>query len=165
MTRKDTTLETLADVRAACQRARALAPVTYPPDLPTKPALLGAPDWHPFEHAAWALGEEVRQAVKRAPSLKRDRSLLDSIADVVDTVNLRRGRQSFALALGFKSAVALAPRLPAHLSDGAIAGQCLHSLIKMGASGFASEVARLRDHEQTWIRRLVRRYLEQHAAA
>ena len=69
MTRKDTTLEALADVRAACQRARALAPAAHPPDLPTKPELLGAPDWHPFEHAAWALGEDVRQALKRAPSL------------------------------------------------------------------------------------------------
>ena len=165
MTRKDTTLEALADVRAACQRARARAPAAYPPDLPTKPELLGAPDWHPFEHAAWTLGEEVRQALKRAPSLKRDRSLLDSIADVVDTLNLRRGRQSFALALGFKGAAALAPRLAAHLSDRDIAGQCLHSLIKMGASGFASEVARLSDHEQAWIRRLARRYLDEYAAA
>jgi hypothetical protein len=165
MSRSAATLEALADIRAACARAQALAPSAYPNDLPSKPDLRGEPDWYPFEHAAWALGEEVRQAFKRAPTLKRDALLLDSIAAVVDTVNLRRGRQSFAMALGFKSAAALAPRLAAHLGDLDVAGHVAHALLKMGATGFASEIRPLLQDKHAWIQRLARRYLAREAAA
>jgi hypothetical protein len=165
MTRSASTLEALADIRAACQKARALAPTDYPPDLPAKPELLGAPDWYPFEHTVWALGEDVRQALTRAPSLRRDVALLGSIAEVLDTVNLRRGRQSFAMALGFKGAAPLAPRLAEHLSDGDLRGHIVQALLKIGAPGFASAVAPLLNDKQTWIRRLARTYLARYGAA
>jgi hypothetical protein len=69
------------------------------------------------------------------------------------------------MALAFKDAVTLAPRLAAHLRDRDVAGHCVDTLLKMGAPGFASEVERLLDDEQTWIRRLARRYIEHYAAA
>ena len=159
------TLESLADIRAACQHAVALAPLAYPPDLPSKPELLGAPDWYPFEHTPCALGEEIRQAFKRTSGLKHNSAVLESIADVVDTINLRRGRQSFVMALGFKAAAGLAQRIAAHLSDRDVAGQCVDTLLKMRAPGFAAEVALLRDDDQTWVRRLARKYIERYAAA
>ncbi len=96
------------DILAACERALALAPADYPPTLPTSPDLAGAPEWYPFEYDAWAIGEAVRQAFSRTPLLKKNRPVQKKVIEVTTCRNLRRGRQSFIMALGFVAARGLA---------------------------------------------------------
>jgi hypothetical protein len=105
------------DVLAACERALKLAPASYPPTLPASKELLGAPDWHPFEQAAWPIGEAVRQALSRHPKLKKDDALVAKVTEVATCRNLRRGRQSFILALGFVGARSHAATLATLLED------------------------------------------------
>src|SRR4051812_12097088 len=98
MTERFTTAD---EVIAACEAARSLAPAEVLSDLAPDAAIGGAPGWHPFEHAAWPIGESIRLSLKEAPLLKRDSGALDAVAGVVSCRNLRRGRQSFVMALGF----------------------------------------------------------------
>ena len=144
---------------AACLGARALAPSDFPPDLPGDPAILGAPRWYRFEHEAWPVGETVRQSLQKHPKLKRDPRAIRAILDVVQNRNLRRGRESFVMALGFTAAAEHAPALVGLLDDPDIGGHIVSTLLKMRAAGYASQVSMLANHRQAWVRRLVSRYV------
>lgn len=145
-----------------CERALGMAPEAYPPTLPSAPELLGAPAWYGFEHAAWALGEDVRQAFSRTPRLKSDPAVVSKVVEVATCRNLRRGRQSFITALGFVAASGHASRLAQFLGDPDVDGQVVSTLLKMKAAGFSGQVRSLTNSKQTWIRRLAQRYLERY---
>src|SRR5262249_49105875 len=127
--------QTVDEIHEACKLARSMAPGEYPPDLPCEPELLGAPAWYPFETRAWPIGERIRQSFKEHPKLKRDQNVICEVMEVIECVNLRRGRQSFVMSLGFTGASAMAARLGRFLGDRDIDGHVISTLLKMKASG------------------------------
>jgi tetratricopeptide (TPR) repeat protein len=150
---------TADDVVAACSNALALAPEQFPPNLPSEKELLGAPGWYRFEHEAWPIGESVRQSFQKTPSLKRSGRAMEAVMSVVEQVNLRRGRQSFVMALGFTAAARFAPRVARFVSDPDIDGQVVGTLLKMKVSGFADAVRPLLEDKHAWIRSLAEKYV------
>src|SRR5450830_896429 len=148
----------LEEVIAATDQALAMAPVEYPPTLPAKHELLGAPDWYPFEHEAWPVGEAIRHAFKAHPSLKRDSRAIEAVLHVIEHRHLRRGRQSFVMAISFVAARPFAPRVAAFLADPDIDGQVIRTLIGMKAAGYADAVRPHLSARHAWIRRYAKRY-------
>jgi hypothetical protein len=149
----------------SCRDALALAPQVYPSDLPPREELLGVPDWYPFEHQAWDIGESIRQSFQQVPRLKRDPAALESVMDVVDCVNLRRGRQSFVMALGFTAAAPLAPRIARFLADRDVDGQVIDTLLKMRVPAFVDAVRPLLTDKHAWIRNLATKYVARYSPA
>ena len=136
-----------------------MAPSEFSPTLPTKEGLLGAPGWYSFEHEAWPIGESIRQSFQKTPKLKRDGGALEAVMRVVEQPNLRRGRQSFVMALGFKAASPFASRMARFLVDQDNDGQVVDTLLKMRAPGFVNAVRPLLGDTHTWIRNLAKRYV------
>jgi hypothetical protein len=149
-------------VLAACEQALRLAPAAYPATLPPSKELSDAPEWYSFEHEAWALGESIRRALAENPRLKMKDASLAKVAEVAVCQNLRRGRQSFVMALGFVAARRYADVLVPFLSDPDVDGQVLYALTRMKAPQFAREVASLLHSDKTWIRRLAKKYIDRH---
>jgi hypothetical protein len=154
--------KTSEEIVGACLAASSLAPLDFPPDLPTTPLLSGAPGWYDFEEQTWPIGEAIERSLKSNPSLRLDTASTSAILSVVHCVNLRRGRQSFVMALGHKAVVLHAPTLAAYLNDQDICGHVLDALLKMQAPDFAEQVSVLLNHKQSWVRRLARRYMERY---
>jgi len=154
--------ESEEQVLAACEAALCLAPAEWHPDLPISDELLGVPDWYAFEHAAWPIGESVRRAFSQHPSLKKRTTLISKVTEVATCRNLRHGRQSFIMALGFVGARQVAKALVPLLSDSDVDGQVLDTLLKMKAGGFAQAVAPWAQSKKAWVRRLARKYLERY---
>ena len=150
---------------AACDQALRLAPAECPPTLPPSKELLGAPEWYSFEHEAWPIGESIRRAFVENPRLKKKDAVLAKVAEVATCRNLRRGRQSFIMALGFVGALRYAEALAPFLSDQDVDGQVLDTLIKMKASGFSREVNSLLQSDKAWIRRLAKKYVDRYSSA
>src|SRR5262245_22413769 len=105
------------EILAACEKALSLAPKEYPPTLPPSKELSGAPDWYPFEHEAWHIGEKIRQAFVAKPSLRKNLEVVQRVSQVALCQNLRRGRQSFIMLLGFVWAKPFADDLVPYLQD------------------------------------------------
>ena len=143
---------------AACLAVKALAPRDYPADLPNSD-ITGAPAWHAFEHEAWATGENVRQSFQAYPRLKNDSAALHAVLDVIRYRNLRRGRESFVMALGFTGAAMHAPALAELIDDPDLSGHVVDTLLKMRAAGYSSQVSPLTKHQRAWVRRLAQRYV------
>ncbi len=149
-------------VIAACDRALSFAPSEYPPDLPSSEELLGAPEWYSFEGRVWEIGEHIRSQLQSNPNLKADMGILNKIISVIQCRNLRRGRQSFVLLLGFKGANNYADEIAHFLNDPDVAGHALDALLKMRVAGYASRVEALLESKQTWIRNKAKTYLERY---
>jgi hypothetical protein len=147
---------------AACNAALRLAPTKYPPDLPISEKLLGASEWYSFEQDAWSIGESVRRAFTQHPQLKRKPSLLFKVLEVATCRNLRRGRQSFIMALGFVAARPLAPEIAEFVADPDVDGQVIYTLLKMRVAGYTEAVAPLLQSNKTWIRQLAGKYVERY---
>jgi len=156
-------LESEQEILAACEEAIRLAPTEFPPTLPPSKKLSGVPAWYPFENQAWPIGESIRQAFARNPKLKKRENVLAKVVEVATCRNLRRGRQSFIMALGFVSARQYAERLAAFLGDPDVDGQVLDTLIKMRASGYTREASSLLHSDRTWTRRLAKKYLDRYS--
>jgi len=157
-------LESEQEILAACEKAIRLAPIEFPPTLPPSKELSGAPEWYPFENQAWPIGESIRQAFARHPKLKKRENVIAKVAEVATCRNLRRGRQSFIMALGFVSARHYADRLARFLGDPDVDGQVLDTLIKMRISGYTHEVDLLLQSDKPWIRRLAKKYIDRQSA-
>ena len=154
----------IESVTAACEAALGLAPDHFPPDLPTNEVLAGAPDWYAFEHRAWEIGEEIRQALSANRKLRQNSAVQESMLRVALERNLRRGRQPFVTNLAFKSAQPLAKYLVAFLNDPDIDGQVVAALLKMQAAGYCAEVSPLTQSRYGWIRTLAQKYLRTYPA-
>jgi hypothetical protein len=150
------------EIFAACETALSLAPALYPPTLPPFKESLGAPDWYSFEHEAWGIGESVRRSFVQNPKFKKNQDVLNRMLEVACCRNLRRGRQSFIMALGFVAARLYAKTLSSFLNDPDVDGHVVYTLIKMKAPGFISEVEPLLQSDKTWIRNLAKKYLSRY---
>lgn len=150
---------------AACQAAKNLAPSSFPTDLQPDPIAPDVPAWYKFEHTAWGIGETIRQSFVANPKLKKNSSVIHAIIEVVQERNLRRGRQSFVMLLGFKGAAKYAPLLASLINDPDIDGHVVDTLLKMRVPGFASKIVSLTSHKQAWIRRLAKRYIDRYPDA
>jgi len=150
------------EILAACEKAIRLAPAEFQPTLRESKELLGAPEWYPFELEAWPIGESVRKAFSRNPKLRKREVLLSKVVEVATCRNLRRGRQSFIMALGFVSARPYAEHLGAFLDDPDVDGHVLRTLLKMRAPGFARDAKLLLHSDKSWKRRWAKKYLDQH---
>jgi hypothetical protein len=148
------------EIISLCDRAEALAPQELPPTLSAKSDLLGAPEWYQFERDSWPIGEKIRQALAATPSLKKNEAIQERIIRVVENRNLRRGRQSFVMALAYAAAANISGRLVPFLSDPDIDGQVVNTLLKMRAMDFSAQVRPLLQSDKSWIRKEAKRYLE-----
>ena len=146
-----------------CESALRLAPLEWLPDLPSSKELQGAAQWYPFEDEVWPIGESVRRAFQRHPKLKKNRPLISRVVEVATRRNLRHGRQSFIMALGFVAARDFAPMLAPFLDDADVDGHVIDTLLKMKAAGYSAAVAPLTRSKKTWVRRLANRYVERYS--
>ena len=153
------------DIVAACRTVRNLAPVSFPADLPPTPLIPGVSAWQEFERATWGIGERIRQTLLVNPKFKKNPDLIQAVLEVIQDRNLRRGRESFVMLLGFTGAAKHAPLVASFASDPDIEGHVVDTLLRMRAPGFAREVSGLTNHQHAWIRRLARRYMERYPAA
>jgi hypothetical protein len=153
------------EVSAACAKALGLAPEAWPTTLPPSPKLKGAAEWYEFEHHAWEIGESVRRAFVKNRRFKTNSALLTKVAEVARCRNLRRGRQSFVMALGFVAARQHAPALAEFVSDPDVDGHVVDTLLKMRAPGYARAIGSLLRSDKAWIRRLAGRYVERYPDA
>ena len=115
--------------------------------------------WYSFEHEAWPVGESIRRAFARHPRLKKNRPLISKVIEVATCRNLRRGRQSFIMTVGFVAARDFAPMLLPFLDDPDVDGHVIDTLLKMKAPGYSLAVAPLAQSKKPWIRRLAKRYI------
>jgi hypothetical protein len=150
------------EVIAACEFALGLAPPEWLPDLPALGGLLaplGLPQLHPFENEAWAIGESIRQAFVQSPRFKKKAALIGKVVEVATHRNLRRGRQSFVMAIGFVAAREFSEMLVPLLDDSDVNGQVVYTLLKMKATGYAHAVSALLQSDEVWKQRLARKYI------
>ena len=151
------------EILAACEEAIRLAPVEFPPTLPAPKELSGAPGWYSFELAAWPIGERIRRTFVEKPRLKKQYAVLAKVAEVATCRNLRRGRQSFIMALGFVAAREFADTVAPFLSDPDVGGQVLDTLIKMKVPGYTQRAVSLLHSDKAWIRRLAKKYVDRNS--
>jgi hypothetical protein len=151
------------EILTACEEAIRLAPAEFPPTLPPSKELSGAPEWYSFEYAAWPIGESIRRAFVENPRHKKNDAVLAKVAEVATYRNLRRGRQSFVMALGFVAARRYADTVAPFLSDPDVEGQVLDTLIKMKAPGYTREAISLLHSDKVWIRRLAKKYVDRYS--
>ena len=126
---------------------------------------MGAPEWYSFELEAWPIGESIRRALVENARLKTKEVVLAKVMEVAMCRNLRRGRQSFIMALSFVGARRFADALVPLLIDPDVDGHVLAALLKMKAPGFAPEVTPLLNSDKTWIRRLAKKYVDRYPSA
>jgi hypothetical protein len=91
------------------------------------------------------------------PKLKKRAALIAKVVEVATHRNLRRGRQSFVMAIGFVDASQYAATLVPFLSDSDVDGQIVHTLRQMRASGHARVVATLLGSNEAWKLLLARK--------
>jgi hypothetical protein len=162
MTRKSDVPASEDEILGVCEKGLSLASPLYPQTLPRSEELLGAPDWYSFEHEAWGIGESVRRSFVQNPKFKKNQDVLNRVLEVACCRNLRRGRQSFIMALGFVAPRQHAKTLSPFLSDPDDDGHVVYTLIKMKAPGFISEIEPLLQSDKTWIRNLAKKYLSRY---
>lgn len=150
----------MKDILTILDEVDLLTPLEFPEDLPTKKELLGNFAWYDFEIKVWELGENIRYLFLQNPKLKKDKDIINKILKVIKTTNLRRGRQSFVLLLGFVGAKSFAPEIALFVDDKDINGHVLDTLLKMKAKGYADKIKSLINSDVTWIRNLAKKYCE-----
>jgi hypothetical protein len=153
------------EVVATCELAIGLAPLEWLADLPSPERVagsLGLRQWHAFERDTWPIGEAIRRAFVQFPKLKKRTALIGKVVEVATHRNLRRGRQSFLMAMGFVYASQYAATLVPFLRDSDVDGQIVHTLLKMRASGYARVVATLLGSKEAWKLLLARKYIERY---
>lgn len=139
--------------------ASAEIPIDPLPDLPGLPSFPEVPQWHPHEHILWKIGEQMRQLMAESGKHLND-GHIDAVLQICRNPNAGRGRQSFVLLLGKVRYARFADAIVPLLQDPDVCGQVVNTLYKMKASGHADAVRPLLDHEQAWIRKEARRYLQ-----
>jgi hypothetical protein len=98
----------------------------------------------------------------QSPKLRKRTAPIGKVAKVATYRNLRCGRQSFVMAMGFVDARQYAAALVPFLDDPDVDGQIVDTLLKMRAAGYTHAVGGLLRSEKAWIRRLARKYIERY---
>ena len=157
------------EIRLAVQRLVAEAndhlPERILDPLPPDDALGGEPGWRDFEWRVWKIGEEIRQLLLKAPRLRADPCIQETLLGVAIDRRAQRGRQSFVMLLGYRSCVRHAVRLSEHLDDPAVDGHVISTLYKMRAPGHSAAVRPHLEDRHAWVRNEAKRYLAWDATA
>ena len=139
-------------------------PGTHLDPLPPDETLGGVPAWREFEHKIWAIGEEIRQLLLKAPRLRADKLLQGQFVEIACDKRAHRGRQSFIMLLGYRSCDEHAERLAEHLDDPFVNGHVVGTIYKMRAPGHSDRVRPLLNDNMAWVRNEAGRYLNWEAA-
>src|SRR5688572_28982540 len=91
--------------------AEASLPREEMPDLPPGPLTQGEPEWYPFEHEIWKVGESIRQVMNDKPSLRGDPELLNAFQRIACDSRAKRGRQTFVLLFAYQACAPFARTL------------------------------------------------------
>lgn len=142
--------------------AEALVPARLEPDLPPGKSTAGEPDWHPFEHEVWQIGERIRQLLNACKVLRCDHRLHEAIVRMCQNRAAKRGRQSFILLLGYSCCDYLAYAISSELGDSGVQGHVVHTLLKMRVAGFFTRVEPLTRSRFAWIRNKANTYCERY---
>jgi hypothetical protein len=116
--------------------------------------------WHDHEGAIWAVGESLRQLLKRRRGLRNVAGLWTAIEQVCQTPAYGKGRETFTMLLGQYGGLARVPVLLALLDDPEVAGHALYALRLLGAPEGREPANRLLEAPQAWVRAEARKYLE-----
>lgn len=133
--------------------------------LPPDEGLGGVPAWQRFEHRIWEIGEEIRQLLLKAPRLRGEPEIQESILRLATDRRAHRGRQSFVMLLGYRSCATHAAEVAEHLEDPAVDGHVVRTLYKMRARGHSRAVRPLLEAAHAWVRNEAKRYLAWDAEA
>jgi hypothetical protein len=152
------------EIEDLVQSARRLVPGSLLDPLAID-ASLGVPAWRDFEHQIWAIGQQIRQLLLKAPHLRADGVLQRQIVEVACDRRAHRGRQSFVMLLGYRPCAEHARRLVEHLDDPFVAGHVVGAIYKMRAAGYSEQVRPLLEDKMAWVRNEARRYLAWEAAS
>lgn len=137
-------------------------PARFPPAHPDLSQFPGIPGWHQHELALWNIGEQIRQLLAESGKWMDD-AQVDAVLQICLNSSAGRGRQSFVLLLGKVRYARFAPSVAQLLQDAEVCGQAVNTLYKMRADGYADLIHSLSEHEQAWIRREAKRYLQKYS--
>lgn len=115
--------------------------------------------WRQYEHVLWSLGEGFRQVLKRHPTLRRNPTLFEAIAELCAEPANGKGRQSFTMLLGQYGGPGQTPTLLARLHDPEVEGHALYALRILKAPGGFDAAKRLLVEGSAWKRGEARKYL------
>lgn len=121
--------------------------------------------WVNHESLAWALGESVRQTLRKHRRLRNDARLWDTIERVAADPAVGKGREPFVMLLGQyggRSRSALLLRL---LDDHQIVGHALYALRLLGVPDAETQARTLLTHRRSWVRSEAKKYLKKIGAA
>ena len=144
------------------EKAEILIPKRLEADLPPIDHLSKVPAWQKYEIEIWNLGENIRQLFIEHKSLRKDRELLDKIAEISLNRNAKSGRQSFILLLGNINGKLYADSLISQLEDQSVAGHIIDSIFKMKVSKYNRVIEPYCNDKTTWIRNRAKQYMKKY---
>ena len=157
----------MAEVRdrivSLVEEAEGLIPQEWLTDLPPGEYTSGMPEWRPFEHQVWEIGEQIRQLVATQTSLRRDVELQDAFCRIACSRNTKNGRQPFIGLLAFTACVNQAPKIANQLGDYRVTGQVINALLRMRNGDYATEIEHHKSSEKSWIRKKAETYCTRYA--
>jgi hypothetical protein len=128
-----------------------------------------APDgpitWANHESLAWALGESIRQVLRRRRALRKNERLWTAIETIATDRAVGKGREPYVMLLAQYGGETRAPLLIQLLDDPEVVGHALYGLRLHGAQGAERQARSLLAHPRAWIRKEARKYLEKVDAA
>jgi hypothetical protein len=116
--------------------------------------------WVNHESLTWALGESIRQALRRRPKLRKDPPLWLAIEGIGTDQSVGKGREPFVMLLGQYGDLDRVPVLLQLLDDPEVAGHALYALRLPAAPGAEGKTRELAASRRTWIRNEAKKYLE-----
>lgn len=105
-------------------------------------------------------GEEIRPLLTGSPKLRSDIDIQKKILNICLNKKAKRGRQSFIILMGSTKFSQYAKDIVSQLSDPAVSGHVIDTLIKMKAADYKEEVSQFLENETTWIRNKAKKYCE-----
>ena len=120
--------------------------------------------WVGHESLSWALGESIRQTLRRRRTLRGDPVLWRALETVATERTIGKGREPFVMLLGQYGGLERAPVLLRLLDDPEVVGHALYALRLLAAPGAEEKARNLEGSGHTWIRNEARKYLKKMAA-
>jgi hypothetical protein len=121
--------------------------------------------WANHEQLAWALGESIRNALRRNRALRKEPRFWAAVEVVAADKAVGKGREPYVMLLGQYGGRSRAPQLMALLDDPEVSGHALHALRLLAAPGAEEKARALLTHRRAWIRQEAKKYLQKVGAA
>ena len=106
------------------------------------------------------MGEELRQLLIIKKKWRGKCLLLDSVSDIIQIKEYRKGREPFILLLGSYGRCFYNDVLGGMLNDDEIVGHVIDSLYKGKAPEYEKEILQIYKLKKGWIKRMAKKYLE-----